>query len=106
MNAKKPKSQEALLHTCAWCNRRIPTDAEIFGFGAKARSGVDLADKEGEFISLKLNLEDKTVFAIVTPDESPVRQTGYDFMFITCSQACAMTLKDALDLERDVFEDR
>lgn len=76
----------------------------MYGFGAKASQRVELEDKEGEFVSLDLALEDKTIFAMVPTDESPARQAGYDLMFITCSQACAEELKDALEIEKDVFE--
>jgi hypothetical protein len=94
-----------LLHTCAWCNLSIPADAEVYGFGARAREDLDLAEKEGQFVSLKLALADKTVFAMVAPENSPAKEAGYDLMFITCSQECAEALKDALEFEKDVFEE-
>lgn len=97
--------RQTLMHTCAWCNRRIEPDEEAFGFGAKASSQTDLRGKEGEFISLDLALAQKTVVAMVVPEGSPAKEAGYDLMFVTCSQACAEDLKQALELEMDVFED-
>lgn len=76
----------------------------MYGFGAKASHKVELEDKEGEFVSLDLALEDKTIFAMVPPEASPARLAGYDLMFITCSQTCAEELKDALEIEKAVFE--
>ena len=99
------KLRERLMHTCAWCNATIPEDAEVFGFGAKASADVDLSDKQGEFVSLKLALADKTVFALVPTESSQAKEQGYDFVFITCSQECAEDLKDALEFEKDVFEE-
>jgi len=96
--------RDRLLHTCAWCNQFIDEESEAFGFGAKASPTISLEDKEGQFVSLDLALEDKTTFAMVPPPESPARQAGYDLMFITCSQSCAEELKNALELEKDVFE--
>lgn len=93
------------MHTCAWCNQFIDAEAEAFGFGAKASPDINLEDKEGQFVSLDLALEDRTTFAMVPPPESPARRAGYDLMFITCSQSCAEDLKNALELEKDVFED-
>lgn len=77
----------------------------MYGFGAKASQKVELEDKEGQFVSLDLALEDKTTFAMVPPQESPARLAGYDLVFITCSQTCAEELKAALEVEKDVFED-
>jgi hypothetical protein len=95
-----------LMHTCAWCHQFISPDADAFGFGAIASRDINLKDKEGEFVSLSLALEDKTTFAMVTPKESPAWQSGYDLMFITCSQSCAEDLKNALEIEKEVFKDR
>lgn len=95
--------RERLLRTCAWCNVEIPPDAEVFGFGAKAREGVDLSDKEGEFVSLELPLAGKTVFALVATAGSQARVQGYDLVFLACSQECAESLKDALEFEKDVY---
>jgi hypothetical protein len=103
---KEQPNHKHLMYTCAWCHQYISPEGDTFGFGAKASRGVNLEDKEGEFVSLSLALENKTTFAMVTPKESPAWQAGYDLMFITCSQSCAEDLKNALDVEKEVFEDR
>lgn len=95
---------EQLIHTCAWCIQEINEDEDIFGFGAKASPEIDLEGKEGEFVSLNLALREKTVFALVPETPSEANTAGYDLIFITCSEDCAQSLKDELDLERDVFE--
>lgn len=98
-------SQSARLsHICAWCTKDIIEGEDVFGFGAKASHGVDLNGKEGEFVSLKLALRDQEIFALVPAESSAPRAEGYDLVFITCSEDCAKSLKDALELERDVFE--
>ena len=97
--------KEDLFHQCAWCGNPILEHEDYFGFTAKANPNIDLSDKSGQFVSLKLSLLDKTIFALV-PDESIARGLGrHDLLFITCSEDCASNLKDALDLERDVFSD-
>lgn len=99
------KSQSGKLsHICAWCKKEIIEGEDVFGFGAKARRGVDLEGKEGEFVSLKLALRDQEVFALVPAESSAPRTDGYDLVFFTCSEDCAQSLKDALELERDVFD--
>jgi hypothetical protein len=95
-----------LKHTCAWCTKEIGADDDVFGFGAKANQSIDLDDKEDQFVSLNLALQDKTVFALVPARTSPATAEGFDLLFITCSEHCAQSLKDILDLERDVFEDK
>ena len=101
MNKSK---HEQLLHTCAWCIKEISADEDIFGFGAMASQEIDLAGKEGEFVSLNLALREKTVFAFIPEKKKGSGISEYDLLFITCSEDCAQTLKDELDLERDVFE--
>jgi hypothetical protein len=96
---------QRLMHTCAWCTRSISPDEEFYGFGAKARADLDLSDKEGEFVSLNLALQDKTVVAMVATESSPVKAQGYDLLFVACSIECANELREALEFERDVFED-
>lgn len=92
------------MHTCAWCNQEIKEDEDIFGFGAKASQNIDLEGKEGEFVSLNLALREKTVFAFVPEKTNDTNVAGYDLIFITCSEDCAQSLKDEIDLEREVFE--
>ena len=101
---KKNTPTNRLSNICAWCNQVIQEDDEVFGFGAKASHGVELHDKEGEFVSLNLALQEKTVFALVPSSTSTAKTVGYDLIFITCSEDCAQSLKDALELEKDVFE--
>lgn len=93
-----------LLRTCAWCTRIISQDEDLYAFGAKARPGIDLTGKEGEFVTLQLALQDKIVPALVTSESSPARAQGYDLVFVACSEACAQDLKNALEFEKDVFE--
>ena len=93
-----------MLRTCAWCTREISADEDIFGFGAMASHDIELAGKEGEFVSRNLSLREKTVFAFVPEKTEGSNISGYDLLFITCSETCAQSLKDELDLERDVFE--
>ena len=99
------KKYSRLIHTCAWCTQEIPEDGEVYGFGAKASHSTDLSDKEGQFVSLNFTLQDKTVFALVPTSSRTADIEGYDLLFITCSEDCAQSLKDALDLERHVFSD-
>lgn len=105
MTENQHSSQDTLLRTCAWCNQRLSADQETYGFGAKSNPNLELQNNEGEFVTLKLSLTDKIIIAFVVPEDSPVKYAGYDLLFFTCSEQCAKELKDALELEIDVFSD-
>lgn len=100
---KRYAKHELLEDTCAWCNKRIPKDHEVFGLGIKVREGIDLSDKEGKTISLFLVRKNKTVPANVVTSDSEAKRDGKDIMFMTCSQSCAESLKAALQKEKDIF---
>ena len=89
---------------CAWCNREIPEASEVFGLGAKVRENILLNDFEGTIISIELFKTDKTVPAIVTTSDSEAKRDGYDLMFMTCSQACAESLKTALSKDKELID--
>ena len=100
------KFVEMLLRTCTWCNLAVEPGEEIFAFGAKTSTSVDLSNKQGQFVSLKLALSDKTVVALVPVETSQAKQNGYDLVFVACSEDCATKLKESLEFERDVFEEK
>jgi hypothetical protein len=52
---------EGAVDTCAWCNRRIEKNSEVFSIGAKARKGTDLERHWGPIIRLQLRHVDKIV---------------------------------------------
>lgn len=97
-------SSDKLFHRCAWCGNPIQDD-DYYGFGAKASQDIDLEERAGQFVSLNLSLMKKTVIALVPSELGAPVLEGHDLFFITCSEECARDLKDALDLERDVFDD-
>lgn len=68
---------------CAWCNKEILEDVEVFGFGARARPGIDLSGQEGTIIQIPLTLESKTVPAAVVTSGSEAKKQGYDLAFLT-----------------------
>lgn len=98
------REQKSPMNTCAWCNKRIPEDSEVFGLGAKVKPAIKLEDQEGKFIPLSLILTDKTIPAIVTTTDSQAKQKGNDLMFMTCSQGCAESLKEALYKEKWIID--
>jgi len=91
-------------NTCAWCKKNIPEETEVFGLSAKVKKGVDIKDKEGKIISLRLVTANKDVQAVVTKD-SPAKKEGYDLVFMACSKKCAKLLKTFLGKETKLFDD-
>ena len=68
------RARSELLNRIRLCNKEIPEDVEVFGFGAKAQPGVDLSEQEGTIIQLPLALAGRTVPAIVVASDSEARE--------------------------------
>jgi hypothetical protein len=103
---RRKKKPDALLHrfqtTCGWCGRKIPPDTEVFGGGGKARPDIDLTAHAGHVLAVQLVTLDKTVLVAVTGLDSEARRNGDDFMYMTCSEACARSLKTAFEREIEI----
>ena len=90
--------QEA-LQNCTWCEVHVSDDAEVVAFGARLRPGIDLSDYQSHCIEITLITEQKTIYALVTSEDSEARNDGKDLMFMTCSDSCGIKLKEALERE-------
>lgn len=92
------------MEKCAWCDKEIPEDSEVFGFGGKLREGVDLKKKEGTIAPLTLQTEDKEIPMIITTGDSKAKKEGYDVLFMICSRECGEALRTSLKNEINIFE--
>jgi hypothetical protein len=102
MRGRKKKREDLARRfqtTCGWCGREIPPDTEVFGGGGKARPGIDLTAHAGHVLPVYLVGSDKTVLVAVAGLDSEARREGQDFMYMTCSAACARSLKAAFECE-------
>ena len=97
---KTLEGEGAIFHTCAWCNKRIAQDTEVFSLGAKARKGISLRRYRGSIIRLQLRHEDKVLAAIIPTPDSPAKKAGNDLLFVLCSEHCAKELRRALVKEK------
>ena len=93
------------MSECNWCKKYIEEGHEVFGFGAKARPGLDLKNKEGTIITIPLILEEKDISVIVTAQDSDAKKDGHDLLFMTCSRKCGEKLKNALKNEKNLIEE-
>lgn len=98
------KDQEP-LNSCAFCGREIPSDEEVFGFGAKANPGIDLSEKRGQAIDMFVLSLGRAIPAAVTGLASEAFLQGFDLYFMTCSETCALNLKSALEEDRGILEE-
>ena len=96
---KEPEGDET-VYTCAWCDREIEKDAEVFGLGARTRGKMSLKDQEGSTIRIPLTHGGRTVPAIVPARGSEARKAGNDILFMICSKQCGELLKKALLKEK------
>ncbi|NIO05998.1 MAG: hypothetical protein GTN74_15780 [Proteobacteria bacterium] len=67
----------------------------VFGFGGKARPGVDLSEYEGKAIEITIVTISKRVPMIVTSADSEAKRKGKDSMFMVCSEECSKDAKAA-----------
>ena len=81
---------------CAWCAKRIPHDAEVFGISVRLRKEAFQEVDPGTIQPLFLGMAGKTVAMMVVTDDSPAKQDGKDAMFQLCSEDCAKALQTAL----------
>lgn len=72
---------------------------EVFGGGGKARSDFDLTPHAGHVLPIYLIGPNKTVLVAVSALDSDAKREGHDFMYMTCSEACARNLKAAFEGE-------
>jgi hypothetical protein len=87
------------LSKCVWCQSHITDHMEVFGFGVKLKSNVDLSEYEGHCIEIGLASEEKPVFMMVTAQDSEAKKEGRDGMFLVCSEKCGKKLKKVLEKE-------
>ena len=88
---------------CSYCHKRIKSNTEVFGMGAKAHRGIDLKNQEGMILDLDL-LDGRKIYAMVVTKDSEAKRDGYDFVFMTCSETCAKALKNALEQDKRLIE--
>ena len=87
------------LGQCAWCASQINDNMEVFAFGAKFNSDIDLSDFESHCIQISLVSEEKPVYMMVTVQGSEAKNEGNDGMFLVCSEKCGQKLKHVLEKE-------
>ena len=92
------------LGQCAWCANKIDDHMEVFGFGVKFQSGVDLSEFESHCIQIGLISEEKPVNMMVTVQGSEAKNDGKDGMFLVCSEKCGQKLKGVLEKEISLGE--
>lgn len=98
MKAKRAATKRA-LGRCSWCGMRIKDNTPVFGLGGRKRPGVDLTEYEGSAVLISLATVPKKVICMVTAEDSPAKADGNDFMFMTCSEACASEMKSTMAAE-------
>jgi len=89
---------------CAWCNKEIADDCEVFGIGARLREGVHLEGVEGEVIEVFSVAMNRNIPVAVVSGDSQAKRDGLDLMFMACTRSCATALKAALEGEKEEFD--
>jgi len=92
--------------TCAWCDKKIPDDAEVFALGAKIKADYfQLAKQQaGQLVDFHLFTVDKDVPVVISAPDSDAKKEGKDLLFPTCSLKCGKALKATLRKEEGIAE--
>ena len=100
---KKPKDPyEQFVSTCGWCGGSIHPGQEVFGGGGKARPDFDISGLAGQILPVRLDTIGKTVLIGIAGLDSEAKSDGKDFVFMTCSEACAIKLRQAFQSAIDL----
>jgi hypothetical protein len=87
------------LDKCAWCQGKIQEDEDVYDVSVKLKPDVDLSEFTSHCIQLDLVSEAKSVYMLVTAQDSEARKKGDDGMFLLCSESCSTSLKALLENE-------
>ena len=98
-NRKQVVGRPSIGFSCAWCQKAIPDDVELFSVAAKAKPGVDLTGHEGALLDVFPGREGRRLKGVVVTHDSPAKREGYDLLFVACSEGCAKELKDTVGRE-------
>ena len=84
------------MNRCAWCRKKVTESEQPWLMGGRAREGADLTEFEGGMTSVWVSSPKREVEMIVPGRDSEARKSGYDVIFVICSDKCADKLKGAL----------
>ncbi|MBC7230613.1 MAG: hypothetical protein H5T74_09530 [Actinobacteria bacterium] len=93
-------------YRCAWCRKKIPSGAEVYGLGVRLKEELRYREAVGKASVVHLPAGGRELECMVTADGSQARQEGWDIIFMTCSEKCGRELKNLLEEERQrLFEE-
>jgi len=81
--------EREIARRCAFCNRAVPEDHEVFGFGARARPGADLEQHRGRIIEILVATLDRKIPMVVVGADSAAAREGCDCYFHDVQQIVA-----------------
>ena len=86
---------------CAYCDKEVDQDSEVFAVLLKIGEVHELKDREGEMISVYLKEANRSIPAMVATEDSDAKKDGGDIGIMTCSEGCAQNLTTTLQKEID-----
>lgn len=94
--AKPTWSLKKWQNRCAWCSKKIISDASSYTISIALRDEAIREVKPGGVEPMLLYKAGKSVPMIIVADDSLVKARGKDAMFQLCSEDCAKALQAAL----------
>ena len=100
--AKQPQPEwdgDHWRQRCAWCEKAIHDDDEVFAIERRLREEAVLEREPGTIQPVFLPQTGKILPLIVVAADSPAKQEGKDAVFQVCSKLCGQSLKETLGKE-------
>jgi hypothetical protein len=93
------------FYRCAYCDKKLRSDVEVYGLGVKLKEGLEYPDGVGRMTAVDLPLQGRSFKCMVTADDSRARMEGWDLIFMVCSEECGRELKKILVEEKGLFDE-
>lgn len=92
-------------YECAFCEKKMRSDVEIYGLGVKLKEGLEYPGGIGRMTAVHLPIQGRKLECMATADGSQARLEGWDLIFMVCSEECGDSLKGLLEKEEGLFEE-
>jgi hypothetical protein len=81
------------------CGQTYDLEGEVAGVPGRLAPGEEVSATDG--IAIEINLCGRPMQGIVAGEDSPMREKGFDVLFLVCSRECVAAIKLAAALDAD-----
>ena len=93
------------VYKCAFCGKKIPGKAEVYGLGARLSEEFKYREAVGRATAVRISAGGREIECMVVADGSQAKLEGWDLIFMVCSEGCGLDLKALLGEEKRLFDE-